>query len=1206
MIDLRATSKEVGERILKRLQRNGSEELARFEAVLKEERKQIRRRREVAGCDTAPDGAGPEGAPPPDLAGLALSGGGLRSATFCLGFLQALNDRGSLKLFDYLSTVSGGGFIGGWWSAWLTRKQAGDPVFPGGEAIEPARQEEYIAGVAADMGGPQVRRGPAAPTDLAPPIDPLHHLRLFSNYLTPRKGLLSADTWRAIAVVSRNLGLTWMVLLPLLLAATLLAQVSFLATPRAAYGFACATSPATPAKPDICLSMSDNMPTSLKDSVLGREYPGVLRDRLVRASEPLLIVAGWIAAAALAWLLVGSANLQNMLGTMLALIIVGTALYSASDRIGLGTPAQASGGTGNRVGIAVAVGSMVILLFWWLAPTWRDREFLLGQSHQDQREALTNRATRLQSTLLVVLAGLAVVLGLGGFGHDVSSYLFTTREGSPLGDALRRAGGWGALLITVGGAVATAVYASPAGGGEKDRQKPRVPFALLLAVTPVLVICVLAIGAATLAHWLLVHLGTYGGVPSSISLRLPWVVLAIAGLLWVRRETKDVGGGRLDQGIRVAGVVLLTVAAALAAQVFMRIRPSLDPLDAALLLSVLVCGLLTAFEYVEDASRSSRARRLAIVLLAGGAALLLTGLLRPALLETLQRVHDGRLDVAPAGMRRAAGAFVGLVIGFTIARHLVAWTPRRDKPAVLMMRHRTAVGDPEGTWIWVDLALSAALGGMVGWIVSWMRISGDALPVDYHRWTIGSPALAGLCLLGLMFSSIFVLLDLVLSREESRRALALQLIVVFLLGITLMQQFLNPYGASVVLASAAIGWIGISLGLVAGLGWLIDPNTLSLHAFYRARLVRAYLGATNQGRRNRGERVTESVRGDDLPLYRLANCESGGPYHLINATLNLVGGRDLATAQRLAAGFVLSQGYCGSLRTGFRPTSRYMHGKLSLGTALATSGAAASPTMGSKTPSAALAMLLAFLNIRLGFWAPTPNQSRWRSPQARLWPYYLLRESLSQTNDLSAYCYLTDGGHFDNTGLYSLVERGCRYIVLLDCGADPKPCFADLGEAVRRCRIDFDAEITLDVDNFVRMKKGIAKAERPHYVVGKILYAKEHLQRLGWGDVSLLARQGIVIWVKPSLRSGDPADVRQYALENAEFPQQSTADQWFGESQFESYRRLGEECGNDVLGATRPDPACTAGQVSKVFKEIEQAFELRLAQGKQPAARPPA
>src|SRR6266446_3726982 len=170
MIDLRATSKEFGERILKRLQRNGAEELARFEAVLQEERKQIRRRREVAGCDTAPDDAAPEGAPPPDLAGLALSGGGIRSATFCLGFLQALNDRGALKLFDYLSTVSGGGFSGGWWSAWLTRKQAGDPGFPGGEAIEPARQEEYIAGVAADMGGPQVRRGPAAPTGLAPPI----------------------------------------------------------------------------------------------------------------------------------------------------------------------------------------------------------------------------------------------------------------------------------------------------------------------------------------------------------------------------------------------------------------------------------------------------------------------------------------------------------------------------------------------------------------------------------------------------------------------------------------------------------------------------------------------------------------------------------------------------------------------------------------------------------------------------------------------------------------------------------------------------------------------------------------------------------------------------------------------------------------------------------------------------------------------------
>ena len=58
-----------------------------------------------------------------DLVGLALSGGGIRSASFNLGVLQGLAERGALWIFDYLSTVSGGGFVGSWWSAWLARAE---------------------------------------------------------------------------------------------------------------------------------------------------------------------------------------------------------------------------------------------------------------------------------------------------------------------------------------------------------------------------------------------------------------------------------------------------------------------------------------------------------------------------------------------------------------------------------------------------------------------------------------------------------------------------------------------------------------------------------------------------------------------------------------------------------------------------------------------------------------------------------------------------------------------------------------------------------------------------------------------------------------------------------------------------------------------------------------------------------------------------
>ena len=52
-----------------------------------------------------------------DLVGLAFSGGGIRSATFNLGVIQALASRELLKFFDYLSTVSGGGYIGSWISS---------------------------------------------------------------------------------------------------------------------------------------------------------------------------------------------------------------------------------------------------------------------------------------------------------------------------------------------------------------------------------------------------------------------------------------------------------------------------------------------------------------------------------------------------------------------------------------------------------------------------------------------------------------------------------------------------------------------------------------------------------------------------------------------------------------------------------------------------------------------------------------------------------------------------------------------------------------------------------------------------------------------------------------------------------------------------------------------------------------------------------
>jgi hypothetical protein len=353
----------------------------------------------------------------------------------------------------------------------------------------------------------------------------------------------------------------------------------------------------------------------------------------------------------------------------------------------------------------------------------------------------------------------------------------------------------------------------------------------------------------------------------------------------------------------------------------------------------------------------------------------------------------------------------------------------------------------------------------------------------------------------------------------------------------------------------ASGALGTTVML---LGWTSDPNTLSLHNFYKSRLVRAYLGASNPLRKaSEAEDITEAKPDDDVPLIRISAPEVEAPYHLINGTLNLTSGSDLVIAQRAAAPFLFSRLYCGSARTGFRNTDTYRAGSLTLGTAVAISGAAASPVMGSQTPSTAVSMLMALLNVRLGYWLPTPSAQDWRAPQARFWPFYLLREFLSHTAETGRYCYVTDGGHFDNTGAYSLVERGCRLIVLTDCGADPQIAFDDLANLVRRCRIDFGARITFDLHPFSRET---VATDRRHFVVGSIVYSPAHLQELGFADPST-AQEGTIIVVKPTLVAELETDVNRYSQENTTFPQQSTADQWFDEAQFESYRRLGERSG---------------------------------------------
>src|SRR6186713_1045162 len=73
----------------------------------------------------------------------------------------------------------------------------------------------------------------------------------------------------------------------------------------------------------------------------------------------------------------------------------------------------------------------------------------------------------------------------------------------------------------------------------------------------------------------------------------------------------------------------------------------------------------------------------------------------------------------------------------------------------------------------------------------------------------------------------------------------------------------------------------------------------------------------------------------------------------------------------------------------------------------------------------------------------------------------IIAEALGQTDDQSPYVYLSDGGHFENLGLYEMVLRRCRFIVVSDASTDPKCQLEDLGNAIRKIRIDLGVPIDM-------------------------------------------------------------------------------------------------------------------------------------------------
>ena len=457
----------------------------------------------------------------------------------------------------------------------------------------------------------------------------------------------------------------------------------------------------------------------------------------------------------------------------------------------------------------------------------------------------------------------------------------------------------------------------------------------------------------------------------------------------------------------------------------------------------------------------------------------------------------------------------------------------------------------------------------------------------------------------------------------------------------------------------------LPLALITGVSFQFI-NLSSIQNLYSSRLVRAYLGASNPARSDgldtRWIRISDTHPDDNLPLERYYDSANFAPLHIINVTLNETVSPTDPLVQRDRHGRSLAM--CPDFLCVDGVWSRRLEGKesaaapgplrrtvawvtnvfswggkpappageatpeadprsalppedlpesMALGSWIGISGAAFSTGIGRGT-SIGKSLLLGIANVRLGHWwrsgdleerggrSMTDDGLRYLAKKFRT-QAYLVAELLGRFSGRYApYWYLSDGGHFDNTGVYELLRRRVGVIVCSDNGADPSYSWDDLANLIRLSRIDFGCEFdelsTSDASAESRLADLALAPDadaRGEFKDARCLrlFRVSHEAR-GFSDCSLL------IVVKPRLVKGAPVDVQQYARTSGGFPQETTADQFFSEEQWESYRKLGETVGEHLANAILSGSAADASQGLSKLRGLRAIAEPVRPEGQSP------
>jgi hypothetical protein len=944
-------------------------------------------------------------------AALCLSGGGIRSAAFSLGVVQVLARFRLLTQFHYLSTVSGGGYIGGWLSRWIAEDEDQDAT----KIEEMLAREEEILQISA--------------------------LRANSNFLTPKTGVTSADSWTAILLWVRNVLLNWTVFVPTLIFAVL--------------------------APNFYLALMTWLAT-------------------LAPTRPKLF--GYDLALLLLWI-----------GSLSLLIATWQAVRNIPSH------RNDAGWSSNTIGWQIVVP---VLLWAGLVPL-----VLVSGGYKTTSDAAF--------AMLGVSAPILYWLIAFSFVAKIAGYLLA---------------------------------------GITNRRNSFLYF-------------------GNFPTWVIV---------AAVATAALWLAIAIIDHLSTLLPEKDhllLSAGQTLTKPVAAIVFALSILGVLGANL------------AHLLLSTLYVGFRYA-GFLDDADREWLARLSAVSVV-------------PAMLWALFAAiclflpfvfidNDWLLSIAPTLAPigdRLAKAF-GLISGF------VAVLGGTSASVPVGMSNATSKNRSTKFYeIAVRLATLFFIAFLFVILAYVERLTAEKLVAIAQTHNELSPVAIFVVPRLLVFVIGFVPIYL-LWYFASREMPVLILAVLGLIFLSAIGLFADQMGRWLIDSPQSIGEnILKAQGLIAA--WLfliialsslkIDVNRFSMHGVYRNRLVRAFLGGARAGRK--ADPFTDFDPDDNRRVSELKAQKSGLRvlYPVINVTLNMLGGENLAWQERKASSFVITPLYCGSAALGnetvgyvgknnarswtgaYVETSDYGSNEpdlnahntgISLGTAITISGAAASPSMGYHS-SAATSFLMTLFNARLGAWLANPAAAISRKalkagPTSALRP--LLTEALGLTNAKSANVYLSDGGHFENLGIYEMIRRRCRYIVVVDADADEKFMFEDLARSVRFAAIDLNAKIEF---KSIKMKSvHEATATSPAFAVGKVTYAERP------NDPSWL------IYIKPTyFYENAPVDVRSYGMVNTTFPHETTLDQWFGESQFESYRRLGEY----LMGNLCEDAQTKPGDVLESF-----------------------